>query len=199
MEAVRGGKKKYTPTADSQLKLNPFNYSPEVEAWGAKKKLSSIPLQERETPLPLLKFTLKHSLHGVVWMSRFKSYRTPKISNMYIMDRKRALQCLTCVLRADGLCYLRPIHAVLLIHNNPPSGATPTVRKRQTNGVSEKKSETRRSASRWGVRVCVCIINQVNIVKAVTGLKWCHSTYWARQRGGVGRSTILTGSYRVFS
>lgn len=55
MEAVRG-EKKYTPTAASQLKLNPFNYSPEVEAWGAKKKLSSILLQERETPLPLQKY-----------------------------------------------------------------------------------------------------------------------------------------------
>lgn len=53
---VRGEKKKYTPTAASQLKLNPFNYSTEVEAWGAKKKLSSILLQERETPLLLLKY-----------------------------------------------------------------------------------------------------------------------------------------------
>lgn len=56
MEAVKGEKKKCTPTAASQLKLNPFNYSPEVEAWGAKKKLSSILLQERETPLLLLKY-----------------------------------------------------------------------------------------------------------------------------------------------
>ncbi len=75
---------------------------------------------------------------------------------MYIMDRKRALQCLTCVLRADGLCYLRPIHAVLLIHNNPPSGATPTVRKRQTNGVSEKRVRPE-EVPQGGVCVCVCV------------------------------------------
>lgn len=67
MEAVRGGrKKKYTPTAASQLKLNPFNYSPGVEVWGAKKKLSSILLQERETfLLPLLKYPIgAHSAGG---------------------------------------------------------------------------------------------------------------------------------------
>lgn len=58
----KGRKKKYTPTAASQLKLNPFNYSPEVEAWGAKKKLSSIVLQERETPLPLQKYPFE-ALH----------------------------------------------------------------------------------------------------------------------------------------
>lgn len=59
MEAVSGEKKKYTPTAAPQLKLNPLNYSPEVEAWGAKKKLSSILLQERETTLPSLKYTFE--------------------------------------------------------------------------------------------------------------------------------------------
>lgn len=53
----RGEKKIRTHSAASQLKLNPFNYSPEVEAWGAKKELSSILLLERETPLlPSLKY-----------------------------------------------------------------------------------------------------------------------------------------------
>lgn len=64
------------------------------------------------------------------------------------MDQKGGLQYLTCVLRAYGLCYLSPIHAVLLIQNNPPSGATPRVRKRhkQENRGSEKKNKTRKSA-----------------------------------------------------
>lgn len=49
---------------------------------------------------------------------------------------------LTCVLRAYGLCYLSPIHAVLLIRNNPPSGATPRARKKhkQINRGNEKKT-----------------------------------------------------------
>lgn len=54
MEAVkgRGGekekkKRKYTLTAASQLKLNPFNYSPKVEARGAEEKLSIQPYSRR--------------------------------------------------------------------------------------------------------------------------------------------------------
>lgn len=40
---------------------------------------------------------------------------------------ERQVQSLTCVLRAHGLCYLSPVHAVLLIHNSPTPGATPEV------------------------------------------------------------------------
>lgn len=72
-------------------------------------------------------------------MSKFNSYVTP---NVYIMDKKkRGLQSLTCVLRAYGLCYVSPIHAVLLIHNNPTPGATPRVKKghEQINRGSEKQ------------------------------------------------------------
>lgn len=90
MEAVRGGKKKYTPTAASQLKLNPFNYSPEVEAWGARKKSSHPSFSRRGRLLYLYWNThLKHSLHEAAWMSKFKSYITPYITSVYIMDQKK--------------------------------------------------------------------------------------------------------------
>lgn len=146
----KGRKKKYTPTAASQLKLNPFNYSPEVEAWGAKKKLSSILLQERETPLPLLKYPLMHSLHEAVWMCKFEFYITPNwTQRVHNGSKKEQVQSLTCVLRAYGLCYLSPIHAVLLIHNNPPSGATPKVRRRhkQINKGIERERDKKKNVA----------------------------------------------------
>jgi len=81
----------------------------------------------------------------------------PSITNVYILDHKGGLQSLTCVLRAYGLCYLRPIHAVLVIHNNPPSGATPRVRKRnrQINIGIAKEQDKRKcphSPQEWGWR-----------------------------------------------
>lgn len=86
MEAVRGGrKKKYTPTAASQLRLNPFNYSPEEAAWGAKKKLSSIHLQERETPLPLLKNPLKRCSIAGTWTCKFKFYVNTNKTSVHTM------------------------------------------------------------------------------------------------------------------